>query len=266
MISVRKLVKKYQQSDKKEKIVLKGLNVEFERGEKVVIVGPSGSGKSTFLRCLNLLEIPDSGEIWLDNRRISEICTDLYPKLVNLRGKQLQLAIQEYDKKDRQDINEARAKMGMVFQHFNLFNNLNVIENITLAPIKLKKMTANEAKETALALLARVGLYDKAYEYPSRLSGGQKHQIMATLNLKILPNRRKLSGKLGIYVSLTFKKEVRYISTEFEVDDEYQFENGKVCYRKDAAIMNKRIQYVLGIYRERMEGLNLNRFSNCAQI
>ena len=75
---------------------------------------------------------------------------------------------------------------------------------------------------------------------------------MATLNLKILPNRRKLSGKLGIYVSLTFKKEVRYISTEFEVDDEYQFENGKVCYRKDAAIMNKRIQYVLGIYRERM--------------
>lgn len=89
---------------------------------------------------------------------------------------------------------------------------------------------------------------------------------MATLNLKILPNRRKLSGKLGIYVSLTFKKEVRYISTEFEVDDEYQFENGKVCYRKDAAIMNKRIQYVLGIYRERMEGLNLNRFSNCAQL
>lgn len=80
------------------------------------------------------------------------------------------------------------------------------------------------------------------------------------LKLKILPNRRKLSGKLGIYVSLTFKKEVRYISTEFEVDDEYQFENGKVCYRKDAAIMNKRIQYVLGIYRERMEGLNLNRF------
>nr|WP_276952970.1 amino acid ABC transporter ATP-binding protein [Helicobacter rodentium] len=180
-------MKKYQQSDKKEKIVLKGLNVEFERGEKVVIVGPSGSGKSTFLRCLNLLEIPDSGEIWLDNRRISEICTDLYPKLVNLRGKQLQLAIQEYDKKDRQDINEARAKMGMVFQHFNLFNNLNVIENITLAPIKLKKMTANEAKETALALLARVGLYDKAYEYPSRLSGGQKQRVAIARSLAMKP-------------------------------------------------------------------------------
>lgn len=187
MISVRKLVKKYQQSDKKEKIVLKGLNVEFERGEKVVIVGPSGSGKSTFLRCLNLLEIPDSGEIWLDNRRISEICIDLYPKLTNLRGKQLQLAIQEYDKKDRQDINEARAKMGMVFQHFNLFNNLNVIENITLAPIKLKKMTANEAKETALALLARVGLYDKAYEYPSRLSGGQKQRVAIARSLAMKP-------------------------------------------------------------------------------
>lgn len=180
-------MKKYQQSDKKEKIVLKGLSVEFERGEKVVIVGPSGSGKSTFLRCLNLLEIPDSGEIWLDNRRISEICTDLYPKLVNLRGKQLQLAIQEYDKKDRQDINEARAKMGMVFQHFNLFNNLNVIENITLAPIKLKKMTANEAKETALALLARVGLYDKSYEYPSRLSGGQKQRVAIARSLAMKP-------------------------------------------------------------------------------
>ncbi|WP_301030720.1 amino acid ABC transporter ATP-binding protein [Helicobacter sp. UBA3407] len=191
MISVRNLVKKYYESgtkeDKSEKIVLNGLNVEFQRGEKVVIVGPSGSGKSTFLRCLNLLEIPDSGEIWLDNRRISEISIDLYPELANLKGKALNLAIKEYDKKDRQDINEARAKMGMVFQHFNLFNNLNVIENITLAPIKLKKMSVGEAKEVGLALLQRVGLYDKAYEYPSRLSGGQKQRVAIARSLAMKP-------------------------------------------------------------------------------
>lgn len=191
MISVRKLVKKYYENGakegKSEKVVLNGLNAEFKRGEKIVIVGPSGSGKSTFLRCLNLLEIPDSGEIWLDNRRISELSVDLYPELANLKGKSLQLAIKEYDKKYRQNINEARAKMGMVFQHFNLFNNLNVIENITLAPVKLKKMSVSEAKEAALALLARVGLYDKAYEYPSRLSGGQKQRVAIARSLAMKP-------------------------------------------------------------------------------
>lgn len=191
MISVRNLVKKYYESStkesKKEKIVLDGLNVEFERGEKVVIVGPSGSGKSTFLRCLNLLETPNSGEIWLENRRISEISIDLYPELSALKGKQLKRKIQEYDKRDRQDINEARAQMGMVFQHFNLFNNLNVLENITLAPMKLKKMSANEAREVALALLARVGLYDKAHEYPARLSGGQKQRVAIARSLAMKP-------------------------------------------------------------------------------
>lgn len=191
MISVRNLVKKYYESgtkeSKKEKIVLDGLNVEFECGEKVVIVGPSGSGKSTFLRCLNLLETPNSGEIWLENRRISEISIDLYPELSALKGKQLKRKIQEYDKRDRQDINEARAQMGMVFQHFNLFNNLNVLENITLAPMKLKKMSANEAREVALALLARVGLYDKAHEYPARLSGGQKQRVAIARSLAMKP-------------------------------------------------------------------------------
>ncbi|TLD88592.1 amino acid ABC transporter ATP-binding protein [Helicobacter sp. MIT 05-5294] len=191
MISVRNLVKKYYESgtkeSKKEKIVLDGLNVEFERGEKVVIVGPSGSGKSTFLRCLNLLETPNSGEIWLENRRISEISIDLYPELSAFKGKQLKRKIQEYDKRDRQDINEARAQMGMVFQHFNLFNNLNVLENITLAPMKLKKMSANEAREVALALLARVGLYDKAHEYPARLSGGQKQRVAIARSLAMKP-------------------------------------------------------------------------------
>ena len=89
---------------------------------------------------------------------------------------------------------------------------------------------------------------------------------MATLNFKILPARRKASGKLGIYLAITLKKEVRYISTEFEIDDESQFDNGKVCYRKDAAIMNKRMQYVLSEYQEKLAKLNLNRFENCAQL
>lgn len=192
MISVRSLVKKYDvfsatQAKKTEKIVLDSLSVEFKKGEKVVIIGPSGSGKSTFLRCLNLLEIPNSGEIWLDNRRISNLSINLYPALAKLKGNALKEAIRKYDKKDRIDINVARAKMGMVFQHFNLFNNLNVIENITLAPIQLKRATKTEAKELALALLARVGLYDKAHEYPSRLSGGQKQRIAIARALAMKP-------------------------------------------------------------------------------
>lgn len=190
MISVRNLFKKYYENTHtrtQEKIVLNGLNIEFARGEKVVIVGPSGSGKSTFLRCLNLLEIPNSGEIWLDNQRISNLSVELYPELANLRGKILEKTIKDYDKKYRIDINLARAKMGMVFQHFNLFNNLTVLENITLAPVQLKRATQGEAKEIALALLARVGLYDKAHEYPSRLSGGQKQRIAIARALAMKP-------------------------------------------------------------------------------
>ncbi|TLD80303.1 amino acid ABC transporter ATP-binding protein [Helicobacter sp. MIT 11-5569] len=188
MISVRNLFKKYYEHTKtQEKIVLNGLNIEFARGEKVVIVGPSGSGKSTFLRCLNLLEIPNSGEIWLDNQRISNLSVELYPELANLRGKILEKKIKDYDKKYRIDINLARAKMGMVFQHFNLFNNLTVLENITLAPVQLKRATQGEAKEIALALLSRVGLYDKAHEYPSRLSGGQKQRIAIARALAMKP-------------------------------------------------------------------------------
>lgn len=182
MISVRKLLKQYG-----DKIVLKSLDVEFHKGEKVVIIGPSGSGKSTFLRCLNLLEIPNSGEIWLDNKRISKLSVNLYPELSGLKGAKLQAKIKEFDKKDRQNIDEARCKMGMVFQHFNLFNNLNVMENITLAPIKLKKNTQSEAQEIAKALLDKIGLYDKKDEYPSRLSGGQKQRIAIIRALAMKP-------------------------------------------------------------------------------
>ncbi|WP_299547247.1 amino acid ABC transporter ATP-binding protein [uncultured Helicobacter sp.] len=191
MISVRNLVKKYYENipkaGKQEKIVFKSLSVEFKRGEKVVIVGPSGSGKSTFLRCLNLLETPDGGEIWLDNKRISHLSVELYPELSGLKGRALEKKIKEYDKKDRIDINLARSKMGMVFQHFNLFNNLSVLENIMLAPMQLKRASQGEIKELALALLTRVGLYDKAHEYPARLSGGQKQRVAIARALAMKP-------------------------------------------------------------------------------
>ena len=140
--------------------VLKGINYEIDQNEKIVIIGPSGSGKSTFLRCLNLLETPTKGEIWFEG------------KLVN-------------DKKT--DINEIRKHMGMVFLHFNLFNNKTIIENITLAPVYHKIMTKEEANENALKLLARVGLSDKADEYPSSLSGGQKQRAAIVRSLAMNP-------------------------------------------------------------------------------
>lgn len=119
--------------------VLKGIDENIEKGEKIVVIGPSGSGKSTFLRCLNLLETPTSGQIWFDGQCIT-------------------------DKKT--DINRVRRSMGMVFQHFNLFNNKTVLGNITLAPIQLKLMNKEEANENALRLLDRIGLRDKADAYP----------------------------------------------------------------------------------------------------
>lgn len=130
--------------------VLKGINTEVQRGEVVVVIGPSGSGKSTFLRCLNLMETPTGGSIFVDGVEITD------PKC---------------------DINLHRQKMGMVFQHFNLFNNMTILRNMTLAPITLLKKSRAEAEEKALTLLRRVGLEDKANAYPSQLSGGQKQRI-----------------------------------------------------------------------------------------
>ena len=130
--------------------VLKGINTEVERGEVVVVIGPSGSGKSTFLRCLNLMETPTGGSIFVDGVEITD------PKC---------------------DINLHRQKMGMVFQHFNLFNNMTILRNMTLAPMTLLKKSRAEAEEKALVLLRRVGLEDKANAYPSQLSGGQKQRI-----------------------------------------------------------------------------------------
>jgi len=141
--------------------VLKNISETITKGEKVVIVGPSGSGKSTFLRCLNMLEKPTSGEIWFEGNLLT-------------------------DKKC--DINKIRQKMGMVFQQFNLFPHLNVLENITLAPRKLLKKSKEEAEKIADDLLKKIGLMDKKYEYPRRLSGGQKQRIAIIRALAMQPD------------------------------------------------------------------------------
>ncbi|MDD2533582.1 MAG: amino acid ABC transporter ATP-binding protein [Eubacteriales bacterium] len=140
--------------------VLKDIDAHIQVGEKIAIVGPSGSGKSTFLRCLNMLDLPTAGTIIIDGQEVTETNIDL---------------------------NKVRAKMGMVFQHFNLFPHLTVLENITLAPTTLGLMTAEQAKEKAFALLDRVGLREKADVYPIKLSGGQKQRIAIARALAMNP-------------------------------------------------------------------------------
>ena len=155
MIDVKNLHKTFEDNH-----VLRGVNYHVNPGEKIVVIGPSGSGKSTFLRCLNLLETPTSGEIYLEGELITG------PNV---------------------NLNKVRQKMGMVFQHFNLFNNLTILDNITLAPTKLKLMTKDEAAQRAFSLLDRVGLRDKAEAYPSSLSGGQKQRIAIVRALAMNP-------------------------------------------------------------------------------
>ena len=155
MITVKNLKKNFG-----DLTVLKGIDVTIEKGECVVVIGPSGSGKSTFLRCLNRLEEPDGGEIDIEG-------TDLLSP--------------------HTDINEMRQRIGMVFQHFNLFPHKTILENVTLAPIKLKKMPQKEAEDAALELLRRVGIEDKASVYPSTLSGGQKQRVAIARSLAMNP-------------------------------------------------------------------------------
>lgn len=159
MITVKDLHKKFNTPDG-ELHILKGVNEHIEKGEKFVIIGPSGSGKSTFLRCLNLLEVPTSGEIYFEDKLVND------PKA---------------------DIDKIRMQMGMVFQHFNLFPHKTIIQNIALAPIKLKLMSKEEAFENALQLLDRVGLREKADAYPAQLSGGQKQRIAIVRALAMNP-------------------------------------------------------------------------------
>ena len=157
MISVNNLKKSFN-----ETTVLDGITLDIEKGEKVVIIGPSGSGKSTFLRCLNLLEQPTDGKIFFEDKEIT-----------HAKGKEL---------------NEIRMKMGMVFQHFNLFPHLTIRRNITIAPVKHKLMTQAQADKRADELLNMVGLSDKADAYPSQLSGGQKQRIAIARTLAMNPD------------------------------------------------------------------------------
>ncbi len=155
MIAVNHLTKAFGKH-----VVLEDITERIEDGEKVVIIGPSGSGKSTFLRCLNLLETPTSGQVFFDDTELTA------PKV---------------------DIDKVRRQMGMVFQHFNLFPNLSVRRNMTLAPVQLKLMTRQEADAEAQRLLARVGLPDKADAYPAQLSGGQKQRVAIARALMMKP-------------------------------------------------------------------------------
>ncbi len=155
MIETKNLVKSFHSIE-----VLKGVSETIQRGEKVAIIGPSGSGKSTFLRCLNLLERPTSGEIWFEGDCISD------------KGA---------------DINAVRQRMGMVFQHFNLFPHLTILDNIMLAPVQLKRMDKPAAEAKAMELLERIGLADKAKAYPATLSGGQKQRIAIVRALAMNP-------------------------------------------------------------------------------
>ena len=156
MIETKKLEKHF-----KDLYVLKGIDQKIEKGEKVVIVGPSGSGKSTFLRCLNFLEVPTGGEVWFEGINLTDASVN---------------------------IDKHRQKMGMVFQHYNLFPHLTIMQNITLAPIKLKLQTKEEAEANAERLLERIGLLDKKDAYPSTLSGGQKQRIAIVRSLAMNPD------------------------------------------------------------------------------
>lgn len=142
--------------------ILKGIDTTIEKNEKVVIIGPSGSGKSTFLRCLNRLEVPTEGTITFNDKDIT--------------------------KASEKEMNTVREKMGMVFQHFHLFPHLTIQKNLTLAPVKLKLMSKEEANENAYKLLQKIGLENKAHDYPNQLSGGQKQRIAIARSLMMNPD------------------------------------------------------------------------------
>ncbi len=211
IISVKNLYKKFGDLE-----VLKGVDVDIQKGDVVAIIGPSGCGKSTFLRCLNLLEKPSAGEIEFKgslifkNERVylkrqlkdlaheykalksvkkQEELAALEGRIESLRAEYLALRKEEkrLEKQVAKQANEHRQKIGMVFQQFNLFPHLTVLENITLAPVKLKKMTKEEAEAEAIKLLQKVGLEDKANVYPSTLSGGQKQRIAIVRALAMKP-------------------------------------------------------------------------------
>ena len=223
LISVDNLYKYFGTSQ-----VLKGVSCTIKKGEKVVIVGPSGSGKSTMLRCMNLLEDPTYGEIWFEGKLLTPVDPYLHFDIIRksntysvlsekLKSEKKSLSDSEIDetviadikkndllkkhegatyskavksfyKENFQDVNVTRRKIGMVFQHFNLFNNMTVLKNLTLAPVELKLKSKDEAEQKAVELLKRIGLEDKLNAYPSTLSGGQKQRIAIIRALAMEPD------------------------------------------------------------------------------
>ncbi|MBQ2988817.1 MAG: amino acid ABC transporter ATP-binding protein [Clostridia bacterium] len=220
MISVKNIYKTFGNKKTGELSVLRGISCDIKRGERVVIIGPSGSGKSTFLRCMNLLEEPTYGEVWLDGRLVTPPDPYLHKCVMKVsktferlskadpnateeelialikkddllrknEGKAYRKTMQQIENKYGIDINIARQRMGMVFQSFNLFNNLTIMQNLTLAPVHLHLKTKEEAEAKATELLHRIGLYDKKDEYPSKLSGGQKQRIAIIRALAMDPD------------------------------------------------------------------------------
>jgi polar amino acid transport system ATP-binding protein len=220
VIEVKGVYKKFGKNE-----VLKGVNLSVEKGERIVIVGPSGSGKSTLLRCLNLLEEVTYGEVWLNGKLLTNVDpylhTDIIEKsktyktvaaelkeagiddnalhdavinkikqedlLKSFEGKEYHDLIKKTYKENHLDINLARRSMGMVFQHFNLFNNMTVLNNMIYAPVKLKLLSKEEAIKKAEGLLARINLSDKRDAYPASLSGGQKQRIAIVRSLMMNP-------------------------------------------------------------------------------
>ena len=212
MISVKNLYKDFGNLH-----ILKAVSCEVKKGEKVVLIGPSGSGKSTLLRCINQLETPTFGEIWMDGKlltapdpylhfdviRLSKTYLDLTAAgaddaaaiqrikaedlLKKKEGASYHAALKQIENENRIDIDAARQKMGMVFQHFNLFSNMTILQNLTFAPVQLKLKNKAEAEERARELLARIGLSDKADVYPATLSGGQKQRVAIIRALAMEP-------------------------------------------------------------------------------
>ena len=198
--------------------VLKSVSLQIKKGEKIAVIGPSGGGKSTCLRCMNLLETPTYGEIWFEGKLLTPVDPYLHFDMIRKsktyreltengksdeeaikdikvndllkkrEGAEFDKAVKSFYKEHFQDINVTRRKMGMVFQHFNLFNNLTVMGNMILAPTQLKIKSKEEAEEKAHELLKRIGLDDKANEYPSTLSGGQKQRIAIVRALMMEPD------------------------------------------------------------------------------
>lgn len=222
MINIKNVYKKFV-TDKTCNMVLNGVSCNIADGEKVVIIGASGSGKSTLLRCMNLLEKPTFGEVWIDDKLITPVDPYLHEdvikasktfnkmlasydevsdEVINLvikeikekdllneknDGKEYKNLIKKIYKENHLDIDLVRQKMGMCFQHFNLFNNLTIMDNLILAPVELKLMSKEEAIEKATTLLKRIGLYEKKDSYPATLSGGQKQRIAIIRSLCMNP-------------------------------------------------------------------------------